>query len=129
MIFTKMLEYTYQYTNCILNPVKHTGLWEDAAGPSPRSAVVCRTGHRIFSSPTQACSICDSTRTDIHDVHLAEFLPIMSEEQASSATEAAQRQVRVQLTSKQEDIALPESTGPILVPTGKNAHAAREQFE
>lgn len=45
----------------------------------------------------------------------------MSDDQASSAaTEAAQRQVRVQLTSKQEDIALPESTGPILVPTGKN---------
>lgn len=44
----------------------------------------------------------------------------MSDEQVSSAAEAAQRQVRVQLTSQQEDIALPESTGPILVPTGKN---------
>lgn len=44
----------------------------------------------------------------------------MSEGQDSAASEAAQRQVRVQLTSKQEDIALPESTGPILVPTGKN---------
>lgn len=44
----------------------------------------------------------------------------MSEDQASSAIEAAQRQVRVQLTSQQEDIALPDSTGPILVPTGKN---------
>jgi ribosome biogenesis protein YTM1 len=44
----------------------------------------------------------------------------MSEEQATSAAEAAQRQVRVQLTSQQEDIALPESTGPNLVPTGKN---------
>lgn len=43
----------------------------------------------------------------------------MSDEQNSGA-EAAQRQVRVQLMSKQEDIALPESTGPILVPTGKN---------
>lgn len=53
----------------------------------------------------------------------------MSEDQASSAIEAAQRQVRVQLTSKQEEIALPESTGPILVPTGKNAHGAREQVE
>lgn len=45
----------------------------------------------------------------------------MSDEQNSNAAEAAQRQVRVQLTSKQEDIALPENTGPILVPTGKNA--------
>lgn len=44
----------------------------------------------------------------------------MSEDQALSATEAAQRQVRVQLTSQQEDIALPDSTGPILVPTGKS---------
>lgn len=44
----------------------------------------------------------------------------MSEDQPSSATEAAQRQVRVQLTSHQEDIALPDNTGPILVPTGKN---------
>lgn len=44
----------------------------------------------------------------------------MSEDQASSAADAAQRQVRVQLTSQQEDIALPDNTGPILVPTGKN---------
>ena len=44
----------------------------------------------------------------------------MSEDQVPSTTDVAQRQVRVQLTSKQEDIALPESTGPILVPTGKN---------
>jgi hypothetical protein len=40
---------------------------------------------------------------------------------ADLAAEApAQRQVRVHLTSKQEEIALPESTGPILVPTGMN---------
>lgn len=39
---------------------------------------------------------------------------------AAGSEDPAQRQVRVQLTSKQEDIALPESTGPILVPTGKN---------
>lgn len=37
----------------------------------------------------------------------------------SAAAESAQRQVRVQLISQQEDIALPESTGPILVPTGE----------
>lgn len=43
----------------------------------------------------------------------------MSDDQGSAA-EPVQRQVRVQLTSKQEDISLPESTGPILVPTGKN---------
>lgn len=44
----------------------------------------------------------------------------MSGDQETSAAEAVQRQVRVQLTTQQEDIALPESTGPILVPTGKN---------
>lgn len=44
----------------------------------------------------------------------------MSGEQLSSA-EPAQRQVRVQLVTQQEDIALPDSTGPILVPTGKNS--------
>lgn len=40
---------------------------------------------------------------------------------AAASSQSAQRQVRVQLVSKQEDIALPESTGPILVPTGTNA--------
>lgn len=40
---------------------------------------------------------------------------------AAASSQSAQRQVRVQLVSKQEDIALPESTGPILVPTGMNA--------
>ncbi|KAL3468360.1 WD40-repeat-containing domain protein [Aspergillus heterothallicus] len=40
-----------------------------------------------------------------------------------SAVDAAQRQVRVQLTSQQEDIALPDSTGPILVPTGLRRYA------
>ncbi|GES62532.1 ribosome biogenesis protein ytm1 [Aspergillus terreus] len=42
---------------------------------------------------------------------------------ASAASQAAQRQVRVQLTSKQEDIALPEDTGPILIPTGLRRYA------
>lgn len=43
----------------------------------------------------------------------------------AAESQAAQRQVRVQLTSKQEDIALPENTGPILVPTGKSVFIAR----
>ncbi|KAJ5666087.1 uncharacterized protein N7477_008535 [Penicillium maclennaniae] len=47
----------------------------------------------------------------------------MSEEQVSSTAEAVQRQVRVQLSSQQEDVALPESTGPILVPTGLRRYA------
>lgn len=34
-------------------------------------------------------------------------------------SESAQRQVRLQLTTRHEDVALPENTGPILVPTGK----------
>lgn len=45
----------------------------------------------------------------------------MSDEQASSAADTAQRQVRVQLTSKEEEVALPDNTGPILVPTGKKS--------
>lgn len=32
--------------------------------------------------------------------------------------QAAQRQVRLQLTTREPDLALPEGTGPILVPTG-----------
>ena len=38
---------------------------------------------------------------------------------ASSSSQASQRQVRLHLTTRDGDIALPESTGPILVPTGK----------
>ena len=45
----------------------------------------------------------------------------MSDDFNTAAAESAQRQVRVQLVSQQEDIALPESTGPILVPTGKRS--------
>lgn len=43
-----------------------------------------------------------------------------SNSDATATSSAAQRQVRVQLTSKQEDIALPDNTGPILVPTGRS---------
>lgn len=38
---------------------------------------------------------------------------------AAASSQSAQRQVRVQLTTNNEDIALPENPGPILVPTGK----------
>ncbi|OAX84994.1 ribosome biogenesis protein YTM1 [Emergomyces africanus] len=38
-------------------------------------------------------------------------------------SQQAQRQVRLRLTSRHEDIALPESTGPILVPTGLRRYA------
>ncbi|KAL5003879.1 hypothetical protein BDV10DRAFT_180400 [Aspergillus recurvatus] len=47
----------------------------------------------------------------------------MDTSQESVSSQAAQRQVRVQLTSKQEDIALPDNTGPILVPTGLKRYA------
>ncbi|CAG8106357.1 unnamed protein product [Penicillium nalgiovense] len=48
----------------------------------------------------------------------------MSEDLVTAgAAEATQRQVRVQLISQEEDIALPESTGPILVPTGLRRYA------
>ncbi|CAL5873784.1 uncharacterized protein PFLUO_LOCUS8066 [Penicillium psychrofluorescens] len=40
-----------------------------------------------------------------------------------AADAPVQRQVRVHLTSKQEEIALPESTGPILIPTGLRRYA------
>lgn len=46
---------------------------------------------------------------------------MMDVDQDPTAAAQAARQVRVQLTSKQEDIALPENTGPILVPTGKHS--------
>ncbi|KXG52604.1 uncharacterized protein PGRI_088880 [Penicillium griseofulvum] len=90
--------------------------------PSPRSAQVCRTGHRIFSSPaenataTKKDSICN-IGTNLNDFKMSEDLV------TSAAAESAQRQVRVQLISQQEDIALPESTGPILVPTGLRRYA------
>ncbi|KAL4781189.1 hypothetical protein BJX76DRAFT_350336 [Aspergillus varians] len=47
----------------------------------------------------------------------------ISQDSAADLSQAAQRQVRVQLTSQQEDIALPDSTGPILVPTGLKRYA------
>jgi len=50
----------------------------------------------------------------------------MDVDQDPATAQAAQRQVRVQLTSKQEDIALPENTGPILVPTGANTQCFRK---
>jgi hypothetical protein len=65
---------------------------------------------------------CDSHQKRLHLQHQHQFgLEFtMSEDQImSGASEAAQSQVRVQLSTQQEDIALPESTGPILVPTGK----------
>ncbi|OGM47097.1 hypothetical protein ABOM_003721 [Aspergillus bombycis] len=56
--------------------------------------------------------------------HLSFYGSKMSEgSNSTSAAASAQRQVRVQLTSKQEDIALPENTGPILVPTGLRRYA------
>lgn len=99
----------------------HTSTHLDRAGPSPRFAPLCRHGRRIFSSPAQASSVCDTHQNRDHGHHFGQNLPIMSEDQALSSTEVVQRQVRVQLTSEQEDIALPESTGPILVPTGLNS--------
>ncbi|RAO66984.1 uncharacterized protein BHQ10_002996 [Talaromyces amestolkiae] len=42
---------------------------------------------------------------------------------ASISSQASQRQVRLHLTTRDGDIALPESTGPILVPTGLRRYA------
>jgi hypothetical protein len=80
---------------------------------------VCRTGNRTFSSPAENAT---ATRKDsISNISTnLDLIFTMSEDQImSGASEAAQSQVRVQLSTQQEDIALPESTGPILVPTGK----------
>lgn len=41
--------------------------------------------------------------------------------EASSSSQGAQRQVRLHLTTRDNDIALPDNTGPILVPTGELA--------
>jgi hypothetical protein len=64
---------------------------------------------------------CDSHQKGFHLQHRQQFELdfTMSGDLNTAAADSAQRQVRVQLTSQQEDIALPESTGPILVPTGK----------
>ncbi|KAL5342609.1 hypothetical protein BJX70DRAFT_386099 [Aspergillus crustosus] len=47
----------------------------------------------------------------------------IAEDSTAELSQAAQSQVRVQLTSQQEDIALPDNTGPILVPTGLKRYA------
>ncbi|KAK2785949.1 ribosome biogenesis protein ytm1 [Onygenales sp. PD_12] len=47
----------------------------------------------------------------------------VSPEAGASASQPAQRQVRLKLTSRHDDIALPENTGPILVPTGLRRYA------
>ncbi|BDD56458.1 ribosome bioproteinsis protein ytm1 [Monascus purpureus] len=41
----------------------------------------------------------------------------------AASSQTSQKQVRVQLTTKNEDIALPENAGPILVPTGLRRYA------
>ncbi|CDM27803.1 hypothetical protein CBS147339_4371 [Penicillium roqueforti] len=63
--------------------------------------------------PPKKCN----TGSNLNDFTMSEDLV------TSAAAESAQRQVRVQLISQQEDIALPESTGPILVPTGLRRYA------
>ena len=40
-------------------------------------------------------------------------------ENGAAPSQHAQRQVRLQLTTRHADISLPENTGPILVPTGR----------
>lgn len=39
--------------------------------------------------------------------------------ESGPSSQAIQRQVRLQLTTRDGDIALPDNTGPILVPTGE----------
>lgn len=85
------------------------------------SALCANVPHRLpyfFLTFRRLAQFATATRLESPTPILDLFLPIMSDEQTTSAVEATQRQVRVQLMSKQEDIALPENTGPILVPTG-----------
>lgn len=49
---------------------------------------------------------------------LSATFPAIMEGSAEFA-QPAQRQVRLQLTTRDAEFALPENTGPILVPTGK----------
>ncbi|KAF3388942.1 Ribosome biogenesis protein ytm1 [Penicillium rolfsii] len=81
-------------------------------------ALFAESGHR-----RQAISEIKPTRAEIIHHNLDKISPIMSGDLEPTTAEAVQRQVRVQLTTQQEDIALPESTGPILVPTGLRRYA------
>ncbi|KAL2002347.1 hypothetical protein VTN02DRAFT_130 [Thermoascus thermophilus] len=47
----------------------------------------------------------------------------LSSTTAAASSEATQRQVRLQLSTRDPEIALPENTGPILVPTGLRRYA------
>ncbi|KAB8239765.1 uncharacterized protein BDW43DRAFT_296107 [Aspergillus alliaceus] len=82
---------------------------------------------RLEFSPEEVVDLIEAlfAESDYRRKAIAEIRRFkMSEElNSSSAAASAQRQVRVQLTSKQEDIALPENTGPILVPTGLRRYA------
>ena len=79
-----------------------------------------RSAHRNFSSPADLVEIVKTAAFFHHASTSLISHSKMAEDQNPAATSSqdAKRQVRVQLTSKQEDIALPENTGPILVPTG-----------
>lgn len=70
----------------------------------------------VFSTATK-CAFDHSPI--IYPIFSGKSVSNMNGTQDSSSAASAQRQVRVQLVSKQEDIALPENTGPILVPTGE----------
>lgn len=80
-----------------------------------------RSGTRNFSSPADLVEIVKAIGFFHHANTPLISHSKMSEDQnpAAASSQDAQRQVRVQLTSKQEEIALPDNTGPILVPTGE----------
>lgn len=93
------------------------------------SALCAAVPHRspyFFFIRAGLVQLATVTRADTTGINL-DIAAIMSEDQVSSSADVARREVRVQLTSKQEDVALPESTGPILVPTGKYTLCCSQQ--
>jgi hypothetical protein len=92
--------------------------------------MICRFGHGVKIS-----GFCASSRIDRRiffsiDQILECVIPYIRttptshqiftmDAESGSSSQAAQRQVRLQLTTRDGEIALPDNTGPILVPTGE----------
>ena len=92
------------------------------------NCVTGRTGHRIFYLNLQNAingAILYLKQFIIKTRHQqAEDMDGAQDQSLNGGTgseQPVQRQVRLQLTTRHEDVALPENTGPILVPTGKNS--------
>jgi hypothetical protein len=85
--------------------------WREISGFCASS----RIDRRIFFSIYQ---ILDCVISHIWTTQISDQIFTMDTESGPSS-QAIQRQVRLQLTTRDGDIALPDNTGPILVPTGE----------